>query len=512
MNRVVFVLFFCLLSYCPSIVYAHDFAMPGEDHQIRVVLARDSMVVDYLSILLTEQAKRADDDAMDANRDGVISDSEREIYLNRMINMLKTRIGFQLDRKDQDLIPVFARFRGPKVQNYHLKVEFKPSLKGKYKLFFSDLTFPNILAPMKIVLDEGTGVRILGSSLWNKDFSPRERTIRILFSSNLPDATATKEELNDFGVSPRFGVASGKFTARLQDIIKEPRMSLKFLVFALLFSIVLGALHALTPGHGKTIVAAYLIGTKGRLYDAITLGTIVTITHTSSVILLGLVTLFASKYILPQQIFPWLGTLSGILIIVIGFWLFFRRLSIAKAGSYTQMDGSVILYDQHTHNHSHVLDNPNHTHSHEHENDEHDHVHDEHHHDTEVHVRSHGGKAHSHEVQKGDISLWSLISLGVSGGIVPCPDALVVLLIAVALNRIGFGLAIIAAFSFGLALVLITIGILMVVAKPFITRFTGEGKFVGVWLPIGSSVVVIILGFIIAVSALIKGGIITINV
>ena len=188
----------------------------------------------------------------------------------------------------------------------------------------------------------------------------------------------------------------------------------------------LGAVHALSPGHGKTIVAAYLVGARGNFKHAIFLGGMVTFTHTSSVFLLGLTTLFLSEYVLPEKIFPVLGTISGLSIVWIGSLLLYRRARRLRHDHYG--------HDHHRHEH------------HEHHHD-HDHVH-----------------PHSH-LPESDVTLGSLIALGASGGLVPCPSALVLLLSAIALGRVALGLLLLVAFSAGLAIVLMGIGVLVLYAK-----------------------------------------------
>ena len=187
----------------------------------------------------------------------------------------------------------------------------------------------------------------------------------------------------------------------------------------------LGGLHALTPGHGKTIVGAYLIGSRGTIGQAILLGIVVTITHTFSVILLGLVCLWLFQSYLPPSLIPWVGVVSGLLITALGLSLLTR-----------QVPGFL---------HHHGPDDHHHDHSHGH---------------------SHGHHHHHHHGPKPDekLSLWGLLSLGITGGMVPCPEALAVLLTALALNKLILGLILLLAFSSGLAAVLVAIGILMVTA------------------------------------------------
>lgn len=252
-------------------------------------------------------------------------------------------------------------------------------------------------------------------------------------------------------------------TDALSDMLRSEELTLGLIVGALALSFFLGAAHGLEPGHGKTIVAAYLVGTRGTIGNALFLGGVVTLTHTMSIILLGLVALFASQYILPEQIFPYLGTASGLLIIGLGTWLLVGHLRGRG---------------------------PGHSHSHEAHHHEHDHSHEEHHH--EHHEHAHGEHGHSHEIPN-KVTLGSLLTLGISGGIVPCPGALVILLLAVALHRIAFGLVLLVAFSVGLAAILIAIGILIVKARPLVDRFSGDGRWIQ-RLPIASAVVIIIVG------------------
>lgn len=246
-------------------------------------------------------------------------------------------------------------------------------------------------------------------------------------------------------------------------------ITLQFAITALVVSFVLGGLHALTPGHGKAVVAAYLVGSRGRIIDAIFLGLVVTFTHTFSVISIGVILLFAKDRFAQEDVVLWLSLVSGLLIVGIGGWLLAKNMKqyyIGKANS-------------HEHGHDHTHD---HSHTHDH---------------THTHANGH---THSH-VPSERTGFWGLLSLGISGGIVPCVDALIGLLFAISLNKLTWGVIILCAFSLGLAAVLVAIGILMVMAKPVIERFTGRG----VWLqrlPIISATVVIVLGAVLVFKAL----------
>jgi ABC-type nickel/cobalt efflux system permease component RcnA len=265
------------------------------------------------------------------------------------------------------------------------------------------------------------------------------------------------------------------------DLVSTTHMGPGMILFAAAVAATLGAFHALEPGHGKTVVAAYLVGSRGTAAHAVLLGLIVTASHTAGVYLLGGVTLYASRYIVPERLYPWLGVTSGLIIAGLGLYLFLRR----YAGE----------THPHGHGHSH---HPGHSHDHGLPHT-HEHAHDQHHH--------HG----HHHVPAGTVSIRQLLALGITGGIVPCPAALVVLLSAVALRRIGFGLFLIVAFSVGLAAVLVAIGLLMVYARRFMTHFQGEGPLVTRWLPLASSAVITVLGIAIAAQALLSAGIVQVR-
>ena len=276
--------------------------------------------------------------------------------------------------------------------------------------------------------------------------------------------------------------------SRFTELIASRQLGLGIIVLAGLIAAGLGALHALEPGHGKTIVAAYLVGSRGTASQAMFLGLIVTASHTAGVYLLGAITLWAQRYIVPEQVYPILGMLSGLIIAGLGFYLFLQRyVGVAVGLSHTHT-GFV-------HSHRSLLGFSNSP--------------------EEGETRDHGAEIKA-VTEKADrmgkhVPLRELLALGITGGIVPCPAALVVLLSAVALHRVGFGLFLILSFSVGLAAVLMAMGLLMVFARNFMSRFRNEGPLITQWLPMASAGVMSVLGVGIAAKALLAAGIVQIH-
>jgi nickel/cobalt exporter len=277
---------------------------------------------------------------------------------------------------------------------------------------------------------------------------------------------------------PTISVANRQPTPRsvFTQLVTAKELSFGVVVLALISALGVGAAHALEPGHGKAVVGAYLVGSRGTAWHAVFLGLVVTAAHTAGVFLLGLVTLYASRFMVPERAYPWLGAASGLTIAGLGAWLFLQRYAGRDAQGHHHKRGD-------------------HLHAHEHHHDDHHNGQDGHH-------------DHHHHAAT---SVRQLFALGITAGVLPCPAALVVLLSAIALRRTGFGLLLIVAFSFGLASVLIAIGLLMVYARRFMARGHGDGPILRRWLPLTSAAVITVLGVTIAIQALISAGIVQVR-
>jgi nickel/cobalt transporter (NicO) family protein len=318
-----------------------------------------------------------------------------------------------------------------------------------------------------------------------------------------------------------------------------------------------GALHSLTPGHGKTLVGAYLIGERATANHALFLALTTTITHTLGVFALGLVALFATQYILPQQLYPWLSLLSGLMVVAIGVQLLRHRFGhhlshsphpghhhgVHHHGAHhhgAHHHGAHHHHgsDHHSghphhdsdrhHGHPHALDHHHdhphhpehhlkhhlkhhpehhhhgyHDHHDHHDHDDHDHY-DHNHHPQHHHGHSHQSHHHSHDSAL-PVTWRSLLLLGIAGGILPCPAALVLLLGAIALNQVALGLALVVAFSLGLAGVLTAIGLVLVYAKSLARWIPAETRVAHQrwtrWLPIASALCITLIGLGVSLQA-----------
>jgi ABC-type nickel/cobalt efflux system permease component RcnA len=224
-------------------------------------------------------------------------------------------------------------------------------------------------------------------------------------------------------------------------LVKREELGFWVILASLGAALFWGMAHALSPGHGKAIVTAYLVGQRGTARHAALLGLIVTATHTVGVFALGLVTLLLSRFIVPDELYPWLNLVAGVLVVGIG-------ISVLRARWRKRR-----------------------------------HEHDHHHHH--------------------DLSRRSLVAVGISGGLLPCPSALVVLLGAISLHRVAFGMVLVVAFSLGLALTITGIGLVAVLGRRLFRRLSFEGRLASL-LPAASALVILVAGIAMTVRALPK--------
>jgi nickel/cobalt transporter (NicO) family protein len=316
-----------------------------------------------------------------------------------------------------------------------------PALHGRASVVYRDENYSNRIGWKEIVL--GADTRSTSDELraYPKD----------LLQSPLDTSSVTTSLEPGDGPDVAPALSSGKSLeapdrvadAGFASLVGRSHLSALVILASLAAALFWGAAHALSPGHGKTIVTAYLVGQRGTPRHAALLGLIVTITHTIGVFGLGLVTLALSQFVVPDRLYPWLNLASGLLVVGIGASVFWARWRHRRA-----------------------------------------HARGHHHH--------HHGPVPGSDPGTGP-TLRSLLAVGISGGLLPCPSALVVLLAAISLHRVAFGLILILAFSAGLALSITGIGLVAVLARRAFRRLSFEGPLIRL-LPAASALVILAAG------------------
>ncbi len=438
----------------PAAAAAHPLGNFTTNHYSRVVVSGDRAYVLYvldLAEIPTFQQK------------GRVESEGREHYARRLVATIGRGLSLRIGAQAVRLRPLHHAIGFPPgvagLRTTRLEAVFScgPIVGGAQRLSYRDGTFPGRIGWKEIVVQAGSGARLLSATAPAHTTSDELRSYpNDLLSSPLDVRTAGASFVPGTGQGTAPSVSSGAALdsrVRVREagdsgftgLISKTRLSAGFVLLALLLAFFWGAVHALSPGHGKSIVAAYLVGTRGTPRHALVLGLTVTVTHTVGVFALGLVTLALSEFIFPEQLYPWLNLASALLVVGVGCAVLRARLAHRR---------------RHAHGHHH--------HHHEHE-----------------------------------LSMRGLLGVGISGGLIPCPTALVVLLAAISLHRVGYGLVLIVAFSLGLAAAMTGIGLLAVTAKRLSARLRLDGRVVRA-LPALSAVVVLALGLVMTVRALPK--------
>jgi nickel/cobalt transporter (NicO) family protein len=530
---LAFLAFAVFASLIPREVQAHPLGNFTINHYSRLEFAdekaRIDFVLDFAEIPTFQQKGK-----LDPNEDSKLSDAEARAYLDARLPSLVENLHLRVGKKDLLLrvLDSSAEYRPGQGGLPILRIEARlladlpKDWEDRGVGHYTDRTYENRLGWREIVVKGGPGVAIKGSTAPSSGVSGelREYPSDMLSSPlDVREATFTLvpregsfadgpvgEASRNYSTSHYSVKSNGyisKIYARLDSLISFTSPSLTVILISLLSALLWGALHAFTPGHGKTIVAAYLIGDRGTARHAAFLGLTVTLTHTLGVFALGGVAMYLSRYILPEALFPWLSVVSGLLVVVIGLSLLFSR----SRGLFGTCSGKA------RHTKLRLADGPN-TRSHDgpctYARVAHSHSHGDHEHFYEhahsAHSHSHGGHAHSHLPPGADGSkagTRSLVAIGVSGGLVPCPAALVLLLSAISLGRLGFGMVLVVVFSMGLAVVLTGIGLLMVYARRSFERYSFEAR-IPRFLPVASAAVISFVGLVIVLGAISQTGLV----
>ncbi|HXD30746.1 MAG TPA: sulfite exporter TauE/SafE family protein [Pyrinomonadaceae bacterium] len=393
-------------------------------------------------------------------------------------------VGFDATRISLTVVTAAASLRAGSggMQTMRLEYDFDglvpQSSAANHRVTFQDGNYAERIGWREIVVLAQPGITVFDSTTYAGSLSDELRNYPNEFLSAPLDEREAEFSFTT-GAAPagarllqkRQATIGAARRDQLTELIAVPQLTLQIAFLGLLFAGFLGAVHAMSPGHGKAVVAAYLVGSRGTASHAAFLGLTVTVTHTAGVFALGLATLFASEYVVPERLYPKLSLLSGLVVAAIGMHLLIRRLQALFLPQ-------PVNRDHHAHSHGEV----------------------EHHHDHQ------GAHSHLPPGADGSAITWrSLLALGISGGILPCPSALVVLLAAISLHRVGYGLFLVFAFSVGLAATLTTVGLVFVYAGRWLKASTRFYRLTRV-LPVASSLVIVTAGLAICYAALDQSG------
>ena len=472
---LVLLLIIIIISSSAIITLAHPLGNFTVNHFAKIEVTSENIFLRYV-VDMAEIPALQEIQLLDTNGDRIPDQKELEVYLEKIALEYKEKLVLRLNQTPLELKLVNKNISLPAgaggLSTLRVECDFEAKLDSlainlPYQLDFLDTNHQERNGWHEIFVKPASGVSIFNSTVFgspitdelkaypeNMLFAPlNERNATLFFIKGLIPA-------NSSPLLTREGRPSAQTSDPLTELIAIPNLTLGTAILGLFIALALGGFHALSPGHGKTIVGAYLIGSRGTIKHALFLGLTVTVTHTLGVFILGLITLFAAKYIVPEKIFPILSFTSGVIVIAIGLSLFINRLS------------AVLGLQLPVHSHDGKENNEGFSHSHD-------------------------GVKHSHlPINKdgSEITWKNLLALGISGGLLPCPSALVVLLAAISLNRIGYGLLLVVSFSIGLASVLSLIGLLFIYAKRFIDRPTFSNQRLINALPVISSFIITVLG------------------
>jgi nickel/cobalt transporter (NicO) family protein len=438
-----------------GVASAHPLGNFTINHYAGVTVRPESVSVDYV-IDMAEIPAFQEISAIDRDGDGVVSQSELAAYSAARCDALRSGLSVQIDARPVTLVVTGTTAALPVGQAGLATLRLECGYSGVLGaadahprvLALADTNYAERIGWREITA-RGQGVALdttlptasssarltaYPQDLLTSPLDVRRALIRVTNAGTLTDQAPPAEP----AAAP---ATDGRPTDPLASLINQGQPSLFGTAAALVLAFGLGILHALTPGHGKTVMAAYLVGTRGTRAQALVLGPVVALSHTAGVLLLGAITLSASRLIAPERLYPYLSTASGAIVLGIGVTLLARR-----------------IRGSHGHDHAH---------------------------------------SHSHEPPATAAAFgWRpLAALGLSGGLVPSASALLLLLGAIQFDRIGLGMVLILAFGFGMAATLVTIGLALVgarrVAQDVAGRYRSVGRVVRLMPELGAVVVVL---------------------
>ncbi len=545
-----------LVVAVPSAASAHPLGNFTVNTADRLVVTADGVVVTHvvdLAEIPSVQLGQARS-GVDTNGDGSLSDTELTAYAERECADTAAALTVEVDGEAAPLTVTTAFGTGrPGVAGLsttRIECTYDTGVRPEQSVTFADpvalerngwreVTAASLCGPLQgsTVPDASPSdlLRTYPEDLLQSPVDVTRASFSVRAGAACTSATAAGGVPTD-EVAPR-GV--DRLTSTFTDFLGRDDLTLPFALVSVAAAVLFGVLHAVAPGHGKTVMAAYLVGQRGTRRQALQLGAVVTFTHTASVLLLGLV-LSLGALAAPELVVPFTEVLSGVLLAVVGIYLAVLALRRLRSGGDHAHDHGHHDHDHphadHAHDHPHADHAHDHDHPHDHDGDhphdhDGDHPHDHHedhenehdHHDDHdlAPVRgslvlearpvahTHGGRAHTHApLPDGPLSWKALAGMGVAGGLVPSPSALLVLLGATALGRAWFGVVLVVAYGVGMAVTLTVAGLLLLRARALLDRrgwSLGRGARLVRLLPLGTAGIVVVLGLALVLRGVLTG-------
>ena len=427
----------------PESAVAHPLGNFTVNQYSRLELYSDAVRIKYV-LDMAEIPAFQEIGQIDTNGDGETGASENDAYLARRASDLSNNLHLSLNGSPAALELLSSEIAFPEGQaglrTLRISLLLHSSAPvGHMSIEYRDENYADRIGWREVLVRPAQGVTVSHSNVASQDISSELTSYPDnLLSSPLDVTAATVSYESSNGVlAPLVGDigttdtqlagSAGSAGMGFASLIDRDEMTLSVIVLSVFLALGFGAIHALEPGHGKTFVAAYFVGVRGTVRQAVGLGAIVAVTHTIGVLAIGMIVLFGSQYILPERLYPWLSLASGVMVLALGLRLIATRAGGLRA--VRRFTGIVVPGHRdrhHGHHHSH---------------------------------------RHVPEAEGGAPPWKALLALGLADGLTPSPSALVVLLAAVSLDRIGLGLMLIVAFSVGLATVLTAVSLGLLYAR-----------------------------------------------
>lgn len=476
-------------------------------------------VLDLAEIPALQERQR-----MDFDRDGAVSDAEGAAWAEASCRTGSADLQILRDGVRVALEPTAVGLTFPAGQAGLVTLRLVCAYEGRHdvlrestRMEFRDESFPNRPGWREIVV-RGDGVTVSGADAFASAVSDRltsypeallqappvefEAVFTVTPGGDPAPAAAIPDAV-PMGSAPELIMRSNAGTAvvpagvdlppELSAIIEARDLTPAAIVLSLAVAMLVGAVHAASPGHGKTLMAAYLVGTRGTVRHALGLGLTVTISHTVGVLALGAIIIFAGAFMPSERLFPLLGLVSGLIVTSLGVILLVQRIRQSRrSGVQHEWEHG----EAHNHDHNgHGDHEPSHA------------DHDGDHRNTSDGWHSHGLVRHTHLPPAGNPLQWrNLVALGLVGGLVPSASAILILVGSIAAGRPAYGMFLTLGFGFGMAVVMVALGVLLVRARSFVERLPSGDRLAPLFarLPLVTAVVFLMVGAAITFQAVVQ--------